>query len=306
MDQISTKVTIAGVELKNPVMTCSGTFGSGQEYSQFVDLNKLGAIVTKGVADVPWSGNPTPRICETAGGMLNAIGLQNPGVDVFIERDLAFLRQFDTPVVVNVCGHTEEEYLTVVERLADTDAALLEINVSCPNVRQGGLAFGQDPAMLEKITRLVKAKAKQPVIMKLSPNVTDIAEMARAAEAGGADAISLINTLVGMRIDVKRRTFMLANRTGGLSGPAVKPVAIRMVYQAAQAVKIPVIGMGGIETAEDALEFILAGATAVAVGTANFYEPTATVDIAEGIARYLEETGTADVRELIGAVRDIK
>jgi len=304
MNRPSTEVMIAGVTLKNQVMTCSGTFGSGQEYAEFVDLNKLGAIVTKGVADKPWSGNPTPRICETASGMLNAIGLQNPGVDVFIERDLAFLSRFDTPVVVNVCGHTEEEYLTVVERLSDTDAALLEINVSCPNVRQGGLAFGQDPKMLARITKAVKAKARQPVIMKLSPNVTDIAEMARAAEEAGADAISLINTLLGMRIDVRRRTFMLANRTGGLSGPAVKPVAIRMVWQAAQAVHIPVIGMGGIETAEDALEFILAGASAVAVGTANFYEPTATVAIAEGIEKYLTENGISSLSELVGAVRD--
>ncbi|MDO4478636.1 MAG: dihydroorotate dehydrogenase [Lachnospiraceae bacterium] len=301
----STKVTIAGVELKNPVMTCSGTFGSGEEYSEFVDLNRLGAVVTKGVADVPWTGNPTPRICETASGMLNAIGLQNPGVDVFVERDLAFLRQFETPVVVNVCGHSEEEYLRVVDRLADTDAALLEINISCPNVREGGLAFGQDPKMVEHITKVVKAHAKQPVIMKLSPNVTDIAEMARAAENGGADAISLINTLMGMRIDIKKRTFMLANRTGGLSGPAVKPVALRMVYQAAQAVSVPIIGMGGIATAEDALEFILAGATAVAIGTANFFEPCSTVKVAEGIEQYLIDNNIPDIRELIGAVRDI-
>ena len=304
MDKPSLSVTIAGVELKNPVMTCSGTFGSGQEYAEFVDLNRLGAIVTKGVAARPWSGNPTPRICETASGMLNAIGLQNPGVDVFIERDLAFLKNYETPVIVNVCGHTEDEYLEVVERLADTDAALLEINVSCPNVRQGGLAFGQDPAMLNRVTKAVKKKAGQPIIMKLSPNVTDIAEMARAAEDGGADAISLINTLMGMRIDVQRRRFMLANRTGGLSGPAVKPVAIRMVWQAAQAVGIPVIGMGGIETAEDALEFILAGATGVAVGTANFYEPSATLQIIEGLEAYLAANKVADIRELIGAVHD--
>ena len=305
MKKPSLEVDIAGVSLKNPVMTCSGTFGSGEEYSQFVDLNKLGAIVTKGVANVPWSGNKTPRICETASGMLNAIGLQNPGIDVFIERDLAFLRQFKTPVVVNVCGHTEEEYLEVVERLADTDAALLEINVSCPNVRQGGMAFGQDPAMLRKVTKAVKAHAAQPVIMKLSPNVTSIADMAKAAEDGGADAVSLINTLMGMRIDVRRRTFMLANRTGGLSGPAVKPVAIRMVYEAARAVSIPVIGMGGIGTCEDALEFILAGATAVAVGTANFYDPTATVKIVDGLSSYLEENRIEDIRELIGAVKDL-
>lgn len=305
MKKPSLSVNIAGVTLKNPVMTCSGTFGSGEEYSEFVDLNKLGAVVTKGVANVPWSGNPTPRVCETASGMLNAIGLQNPGIDVFIERDLAFLKKYDTPVIVNVCGHSEEEYLEVVDRLRDTDAALLEINISCPNVRQGGLAFGQDPKMVEYITKAVKKHAKQPVIMKLSPNVTDISEMAKAAEAGGADGISLINTLMGMRIDVKKRTFMLANRTGGLSGPAVKPVAIRMVYQAAQAVKIPIIGMGGIATVEDALEFILAGATGVAIGTANFFEPKTTENVISGLEKYLEDNGIDDINELIGAVRDL-
>ena len=299
----SLSVDIAGVTLKNPVMTCSGTFGSGQEYSEFVDLSRLGAVVTKGVADVPWPGNPTPRICETASGMLNAIGLQNPGIDVFIERDLKALRDVDTTVIVNVCGHSEEEYLRVVDRLAETDADLLEINISCPNVREGGLAFGQDPKMVRHITEVIKAHAAQPVIMKLSPNVTDIALMARAAEDGGADAVSLINTLMGMRIDINRRTFMLANKTGGLSGPCVKPVALRMVYQAAQAVKIPVIGMGGIATAEDAIEFLLAGASAVAIGTANFYEPETTVRVVEGIEAYLEKYGIADVKEIIGAVR---
>ena len=299
----SLSVDIAGVTLKNPVMTCSGTFGSGQEYSEFVDLSRLGAVVTKGVADVPWPGNPTPRICETASGMLNAIGLQNPGIDVFIERDLKALRDVDTTVIVNVCGHSEEEYLRVVDRLAKTDADLLEINISCPNVREGGLAFGQDPKMVRHITEVIKAHAAQPVIMKLSPNVTDISLMARAAEDGGADAVSLINTLMGMRIDINRRTFMLANKTGGLSGPCVKPVALRMVYQAAQAVKIPVIGMGGIATAEDAIEFLLAGASAVAIGTANFYEPETTVRVVEGIEAYLEKYGIADVKEIIGAVR---
>lgn len=297
------KVNIAGVELKNPVMTASGTFGSGAEYSELVDLNKLGAVVTKGVANVPWPGNPTPRVAEVYGGMLNAIGLQNPGMEVFCRRDLPFLKQFDTKIIVNVCGHALEEYLEVVERLAAEEVDLLEINISCPNVNAGFLAFGQDPKHVEALTAEIKKKAKQPVIMKLTPNVTDIAEIARAAEAGGADAVSLINTLTGMKIDVKKRCFALANKTGGMSGPAVKPVAVRMVYQTAQAVKIPVIGMGGIAAAEDALEFILAGATAVSVGTANFYNPAATVEIIEGIRRYMEENRVEDIRELIGAVR---
>ena len=300
---MDTKVTIAGVELKNPVMTASGTFGSGMEYSDFVDINRLGAIVTKGVANVPWSGNPTPRVTETPSGMLNAIGLQNPGVDVFIERDLEFLKQFDTPVIVNVCGHTVEEYLEVVERLADTNASLLEINVSCPNVKQGAIAFGQKTDALFDITKRIKSVARQPIIMKLSPNVTDIAEMARAAEAAGADAVSLINTITGMKIDINRRKFVLANKTGGLSGPAIRPVAVRMVYQCANAVKIPVIGMGGIATYEDALEFIMAGATAVSVGAVNFANPYATVEIIEGIEKYLQDTGTQSVKELIGCVR---
>ena len=297
------KVNIAGVELKNPVMTASGTFGSGAEYSELVDLNKLGAVVTKGVANVPWPGNPTPRVAEVYGGMLNAIGLQNPGMEVFCRRDLPFLKQFDTKIIVNVCGHAPEEYLEVVERLAAEEVDLLEINISCPNVNAGFLAFGQDPKHVEALTAEIKKKAKQPVIMKLTPNVTDIAEIARAAEAGGADAVSLINTLTGMKIDVKKRCFALANKTGGMSGPAVKPVAVRMVYQTAQAVKIPVIGMGGIAAAEDALEFLLAGATAVSVGTANFYNPAATVEIIEGIRRYMEENRVEDIRELIGAVR---
>ena len=299
----NTKVTFAGVELKNPVMTASGTFGSGAEYSEFYDLSALGAVVTKGVANVPWPGNPTPRIAETASGMLNAIGLQNPGIDVFVQRDIPYLRKFDTKIVVNVCGKTVEDYCRVVERLAPEPVDLLEINVSCPNVNEGGIAFGQDPHALEEITKEVKKHAKQPIIMKLSPNVTDIAEMARAAEAGGADALSLINTLTGMKIDIYKKSFALANRTGGLSGPAIKPVAVRMVYQTAQAVKLPVIGMGGICTAEDALEFILAGATAVSVGTANFADPYAAKDVAEGIERYMDQQGVEDIRELIGAVR---
>lgn len=299
---MNTEVKIAGVTLKNPVMTASGTFGSGMEYSEFVDLNRLGAVVTKGVANVPWPGNPTPRVAETYGGMLNAIGLQNPGIEVFCERDLPFLQQFDTKVIVNVCGKTVEDYLEVVERLGDEPVDMLEINVSCPNVKEGAIAFGQRAEALYGITKAVKQRAKQPVIMKLSPNVTDIAEMARAAEAGGADCISLINTLTGMKIDVEQRRFVLANRTGGLSGPAIKPVAVRMVCQASRAVKIPVIGMGGIQTAADALEFILAGASAVAVGAANFFNPYATVEIVDGIAEYMERHGVENVTDLIGAV----
>ena len=295
-------VHIAGVELKNPVMTASGTFGSGMEYSEFVDLNKLGAVVTKGVAAVPWPGNPTPRIAETHGGMLNAIGLQNPGIDVFVKRDIPFLKQYETKIIVNVCGKTKEEYLEVVERLADEPVDMLEINISCPNVKEGGIGFGQDAGNVEDITKAVKQVAKQPVIMKLSPNVTDITLMAKAAEAGGADAISLINTLTGMKIDINRQTFALANRTGGLSGPAIKPVAVRMVNQAANAVKIPIIGMGGIATAEDALEFILAGATAVSVGTANFFNPNATLEIIDGIKEYMKNKDCQDINELIGIV----
>ena len=301
---MNTKVNLAGVELKNPVMVASGTFGSGAEYSEFVDLNRLGAVVTKGVASVPWPGNPAPRIAETASGMLNAIGLQNPGIDLFSRRDLPFLEKYDTKVIVNVCGHSTEEYLDVVERLADEPRVdMLEINISCPNVKEGGIAFGQDPKAVEAITKAVKAKAKQPIIMKLSPNVTDITVMAKAAEAGGADCLSLINTLTGMKIDIERQTFAIANKTGGLSGPAVKPVAVRMVYQVANAVKIPIIGMGGICTAEDAMEFILAGATAVSIGTANFTNPYTTVEVIDGIEAYMRRHGVEDINELIGLVK---
>lgn len=300
---MNTKVTIAGVEFKNPVMTGSGTFGSGMEYGEFVDLNRLGAVVTKGVANVPWPGNPTPRIAETYGGMLNAIGLQNPGIDVFIERDIPFLKKYDTKIIVNVCGKSVEDYLEVVEKLGDTDVDMLEINVSCPNVKEGAIAFGQKADCLYDITSQIKKKAKQPVIMKLSPNVTDITEMAKAAEAAGSDAISLINTLTGMKIDINRRSFALANKTGGLSGPATKPVAVRMVYQCAQAVKIPIIGMGGIANAEDALEFIMAGATAVSVGAMNFVNPYTTVEVAEGIEKFMEEKKVEDINELIGCVK---
>ena len=295
-------VDFAGVKMKNPVTTASGTFGSGAEYGEFVDLSRLGAVTTKGVANVPWPGNPTPRVCETYGGMLNAIGLQNPGIDLFVERDIPFLKKYDTNIIVNVCGKTPDEYLEVVKRLADEDVDMLEINISCPNVKAGGIAFGQDPKLVEKITSQIKQCAKQPVIMKLSPNVTDITEMAKAAEAGGADAISLINTLTGMKIDINRRTFALANKTGGMSGPAVKPVAVRMVYQASHAVNIPVLGMGGIRTAEDALEFIMAGATMVAVGTANFNNPAATTDVIDGIVEYMDKYGVKDINELIGCV----
>lgn len=296
-------VEIAGVSLKNPVTTGSGTFGSGEEYSEFVDLSRLGAVTTKGVANVPWPGNPTPRVAETYGGMLNAVGLQNPGVDVMIERDLTFLKEAGATVIVNVCGKTTEDYLEVVERLSDQPADLLEINVSCPNVKEGGIAFGQDPRALYEITKAVKEKAKQPIIMKLSPNVTDIKEMAKAAETAGSDALSLINTLTGMKIDIEKRDFLLANKTGGLSGPAIKPVAVRMVYEVCSTVKIPVIGMGGIMNAEDALEFIMAGATAVAVGTANFTDPCATVKVIDGIRTYMEDHGIEDIKELIGCVK---
>ena len=301
-DSLHLGVSLAGVELKNPVMTASGTFGSGAEYSEFVDLNQLGAVVTKGVANVPWPGNHTPRIAEVYGGMLNAIGLQNPGMEVFCKRDLPFLKQFDTKVIVNVCGKSTQDYCEVVERLSDEPVDLLEINISCPNVKEGGIAFGQDPKAVEAITREIKKYAKQPVIMKLSPNVTDITEMARAAESGGADVLSLINTLTGMKIDINRRTFALANKTGGMSGPAVKPIAVRMVYQVAHAVQLPIIGMGGISNAEDALEFLMAGATAVSIGTANFVNPYATVETVHGIEEYMRKNNVSDIHELIGIV----
>ena len=302
---MNTQVTIAGVDFKNPVMTASGTFGSGMEYSEFVDLNRLGAVVTKGVANVPWPGNPTPRVAEVYGGMLNAIGLQNPGIDVFVERDIPFLKQFDTKVIVNVCGKTVEDYVEVVERLGEEAAvSMLEINVSCPNVKKGAIAFGQKADALFGITQEIKRHAKQPVIMKLSPNVTDITEMAKAAEAAGADALSLINTITGMKIDIHKRKFAIANKTGGMSGPAIKPIAVRMVYQAAHAVKIPIIGMGGIATAEDAVEFLLAGASAVSIGAMNFVNPYATVEVVEGIENYMERYGVENVTELIGAVQE--
>ena len=299
---MNVSVNIAGVAFKNPVTVASGTFGSGMEYSEFVDLNRLGAVTTKGVALTPWPGNPTPRVTEVYGGMLNAIGLQNPGIEVFCERDIPFLKKFDTKIIVNVCGKTIEEYLGVVERLSNEPIDMLEINVSCPNVKEGAIAFGQDAACLENITKEIKKVAKQPVVMKLSPNVTRISDMAKAAEAGGADAISLINTITGMKIDIERRKFVLANKTGGMSGPAIKPVAVRMVYEASHAVSIPVIGMGGISSYEDAVEFLLAGATMVAVGAANFTNPTATIEVIEGIQDYMIRHHISDVNELIGAV----
>lgn len=296
-------VNIAGVEWKNPVTTASGTFGSGVEFSEFVDLNRLGAVTTKGVANVPWPGNPTPRVAEVYGGMMNAIGLQNPGIDLFCERDIPFLRQYDTKIIVNVCGKSTEDYCEVVERLADEDVDMLEINISCPNVKEGGIAFGQNPKAAEEITKAVKKYARQPVIMKLSPNVTDIAEMARAVEAGGADAVSLINTLTGMKIDINRKTFAIANKTGGVSGPIVHPIAVRMVYQVAQAVNVPIIGMGGISCAEDAIEFILAGASAVSIGTANFHNPAVTMEVVDGIEKYMERHGFASVADMVGIVK---
>ena len=300
---MKTAVTIAGVTFQTPVMTASGTFGSGMEYSEFVDLNKLGAVVTKGVANVPWPGNPTPRVAEVYGGMLNAIGLQNPGIDVFIRRDIPFLKQYDTKIIVNVCGKTVEDYLEVVEKLGDTDVDMLEINVSCPNVKEGAIAFGQKADCLYDITDQIKRHAKQPIIMKLSPNVTDITEMARAAEAAGSDAISLINTITGMKIDIYKRQFAIANKTGGMSGPAIKPVAVRMVYQCANAVKIPIIGRGGIASAEDAIEFMMAGATAVSVGAMNFVNPYTTIEVAEGIEHFLEEQHIGDISDIIGCVK---
>lgn len=294
---------IAGIKFKNPVTVASGTFGSGMEYSEFVDLNRLGAVTTKGVAVTPWEGNPTPRVAEVYGGMLNAIGLQNPGLDTFCERDIPFLGQYDTRIIVNVCGHSEDEYVQAVERLAEQPVDMLEINISCPNVKAGGIAFGTDPKLAEKVTRRVKAVAKQPIIMKLSPNVTDITEMARAVEAGGADAVSLINTLTGMKIDINRRKFVLANKTGGFSGPAVKPVAVRMVYQVANSIKLPIIGMGGIASAEDAIEFMMAGASMVSIGTANFLNPNITIEVIDGIKAFCEKQGINDIKEIIGCVK---
>lgn len=297
------KVKIAGKEFKNPVTVASGTFGSGREYSEFIELSKLGAVTTKGVSNVAWEGNPTPRIAEVYGGMLNAIGLQNPGVDVFIERDLPFLEQQNTGIIVNICGKTIEDYIEVVERLSESSVDMFEINISCPNVKEGGIAFGQSPDLIKEITSTLKSRSKKPIIMKLSPNVTDITVMARAAQEAGADAISLINTITGMKIDIHKRRFVLANKTGGMSGPAIKPIALKMVYQAAQVVDIPIIAMGGITTAEDAIEFIMAGASMVSVGTANFYNPYASLEIVEGIEEYLQQNAISNIDEIRGIVK---
>ncbi|MDD7114054.1 MAG: dihydroorotate dehydrogenase [Lachnospiraceae bacterium] len=296
------EVKVAGVTFKNPITTASGTFGSGAEFEEFVDLAALGAVTTKGVANVPWEGNPTPRIAETYGGMLNAVGLQNPGIDLFCKRDIPHLKEKGASIIVNVCGRSMEDYVDVVERLQDEPVDLLEINVSCPNVKAGGIAFGQNPDALYEITKAVKAKAAQPIVMKLSPNVTDITEMARAAEAGGSDALSLINTITGMKIDIHRRKFVLANQTGGLSGPAIKPVAVRMIYQVHKACKLPIIGMGGVMTGEDAIELMMAGASMVSVGTANFHNPGATMEVLQGIKDYMERYHINDINEIIGCM----
>ncbi len=302
MNKPDLTVEFAGLQFRNPVTVASGTFGSGIEYSRLTDIERLGAITTKGVSYEPWEGNPTPRIAETPSGMMNAIGLQNPGVDVFSERDLGFLEKFDVPVIVNICGHSVEEYEAVLEKLSDDDrVSMFEINVSCPNVKQGAIQFGTNSGMLKDITRKCKARAgDKPVIMKLTPNVTSIADMARAAEDGGADGISLINTFTAMKIDIYRKKFVLANKTGGLSGPAIHPIAVRMVYEASHAVKIPVIGMGGVATFEDVVEMMMAGATMVAVGMMNFAKPDVTVKIIDGLREYMNETGTGRIRDIIG------
>lgn len=303
INEVNLKVNIAGVEFKNPITVASGTFGSGEEYSEFVKLSDLGAVTTKGVSAEPWEGNDTPRVAETPAGMLNAIGLQNPGADLFIKRDVPFLRSRNAKIIVNVCGHTIKEYIECVKMLNEADIDMIELNISCPNVSKGGIAFGTNPRMVKKITKKVKRASEHPVVVKLSPNVTDITETAKAAEKGGADAVSLINTFTGMKIDIEKQDFFLANRTGGLSGPAVHPIAVRMIHDVAKAVDIPIIGMGGVMNAEDAIEMILAGATMVAVGTANFNNPRASVEIVEGIENYLKENDISDVNDIVGIVK---
>ena len=298
------RVNLAGVELKNPIVVASGTYGFGHEYSQFYDLSELGAICVKGLTPVRRDGNPPPRIAETPAGILNSVGLQNPGVDAFIAEEMPFLRQSDVKIIANISGNTPEDYGVMCEKLSDAGVDLIEVNISCPNVKAGGLAYGTKPELAAEVTEIAKKHARVPVMVKLSPNVTSIVEIAKAVEDAGADALSLINTLLGMRIDLQSRRPILKNNMGGLSGPAVFPVAVRMVYQSAQAVKIPIIGMGGIQTAEDAIEMILAGATAVSVGTANFYHPHATEEIVDGIRAYMERYQVEDIRELIGAVHD--
>lgn len=295
------KVNIAGVEWKNPVTTGSGTFGFGREYSEYFDLSELGAVCLKALSAKPRSGNPSPRIAETTKGVLNSVGLQNPGAEAFIEKELPRLRKYDTKLIANLCGASVEDY-TEVAQILDDKVDMFELNISCPNVKEGGMAFGTNPKMVEEITQKVKAVSKVPLIVKLSPNVTDITEIARAAETGGADAVSLINTLLGMKIDINTRRPILHNNMGGLSGPAVKPVAVRMVYQVRKAIKLPIIGMGGITSAEDAIEFMLAGANAIAVGTAGLVDPYAWVKVIKGIESYLNKNNIADVNDIVGAV----
>ncbi len=297
MNNMDLSINFAGVTLKNPITTASGTF-SARESGEFYDISQLGGVITKGVASEPWNGNPTPRIAETYGGMINAVGLQNPGVEAFVESELSYLKNFDTKVIANVAGRTIEEYCAVVERLNETDVAMLEVNISCPNVKKGGIGFGTDPKMAGEVTKAVKSISNKPIIIKLTPNVTDITEIAKAVEAEGADAVSLINTLLGMKIDVHRKKPVLANTMGGLSGPAVKPVAVRMVYQVRRAVNIPILGLGGIMTGEDAVEFIMAGADIVSVGTAALVNPTAPVDILEELKDYMRENNFKTIGEI--------
>ena len=296
------ETTIAGVTWKNPVTTASGTFGSGREYGELIDLNRLGAITVKGVSEEAWKGNPVPRLAETQSGLLNSIGLQNAGAELFIENDIPFLRQYDTKIIVNICGHTLSQYCAVAERFADCDIDMLELNISCPNVEEGGLSFGTDPHVVERVVKAVRNYVKQPLIVKLSPEVTDITEIARAAVSGGADALSLITTLRGMKIDIHKRKPILANKIGGYSGPGIMPVALRMAYEVCHSVDVPVIGMGGISTFEDALQFIMAGAEAVAVGTANFHNPYATVEIIDGIRQYMKENKISSLEEIRGCI----
>ena len=303
MSKLDLSVNIGGVILDNPITTASGTF-SPRESSEFYDLSELGAMITKGIASVPWEGNPTPRIAETYGGMLNSVGLQNPGVDYFIEHELPFAKQFNTKVIANVAGRSIEDYCEVVEKLSETDVDMLEINISCPNVKKGGIGFGVQCDLASQVTKAVKKVSKKPIIIKLSPNVTDITEIAKAVEAEGADAISLINTLMGMKIDVHRMRPVIANKMGGFSGPAIKPVAVRMVYQVRRAVNIPIIGLGGIMTGEDAAEFILAGADAISVGTAALINPTAPVDIKNELIAYMNQYGFKNLAELRGALNE--
>lgn len=302
MIDLNLKTILAGIEMKNPVITASGTFGSGREFADFIDLNILGAVTVKGVSAMPWKGNNSPRIAETNGGMLNSIGLQNNGVDFFLKYDMPYLRNYNTKIIVNICGHTIKDYCTVAEKLASSDIDLLELNISCPNLIAGGMEFGTNPTLVQKIICEVKKHSKQPLIVKLSPNVTDIVEIAKIAENSGADALSLINTLQGMKIDIYSRKPILANKIGGYSGPGIKPVAVRMVYQVCKAVHIPVIGMGGISNAEDAIEFIMAGAEAIAIGTANFNNPLVTCETIDGIKNFMRTNHISDISQIRGII----